>query len=1009
MDLNSSLGKICLGENVVVISSDKVKGSGDRNSSKFQDTANSGQKKAMVYYQMDTKEVSDRFIAPYFVNGLEAYDGEINLRVEENMISNEYAVKLCLEHEVKKGNKVVKKELIRNDDWDHLLDFNIDDVPLLGEKGLMPFVCKMGKSSHNKKRAMENLNFFYQDVGTSSSARGHLTQEKLAREAIAIRMSLKFALLEDESPIIETMAYHDKYKKILDEVWKDKVELDGKIVKEEVDAVNENALANTGLDINTMPYRIYETLGREDMKKVDRGITMINHTQAEAMGILSNILCQVGVTNLIAKFLILDILIDSDSLIVVVRGFLYTIGGIVNTPKRLFSTFYGFCHQTLCAAKFDIMRNAKSNSDDEEDYQIKRNKFEALIYGPNPEPYLNCNDPDERSLALQTGFTTKKMDMKLSEYHKLSDIMAPNWFMTVQFIGHLIDSQGLHVDPTKIEAVKNWASPTIPTEIRQFLGLAGYYHRFIKDFSKIAKSLTILTQKNKKFVWGKDQEMAFQILKQKLCEAPILALPEENDYFVVYCDASIQDYDCKIRYHPRKANFVADALSRKMIIKSRRIKPLRVSIKAASFEALYGQKCRSPICWAEVGDMQLTRQEIIHETTEKIVQIRQHLQAARDRQRSYANVRRKPLEFQTRDRVMLKITPRKGIIRFGKRGKLNPQYIGPFKILNRIGPVVYKLELPEELSNVHNTFHVSNLKKYISDESLIIPMKELKLDDKLNFIEEPVEIMNREIKQLRQSHIPTQGTHDDEAESSRSKRSRHETVEVVFLPQVRHEFLLREGCNRDAKSRSDEEIFTYVAWIRAFTINDSIYSELSHEFYSTYEFDEVCADAELQTKKIIKFRVGGRAHGLTLLEFARSHEHFNAQDYWLSISQEENLGLSMSHTSTIRNLILRVIHKMITYVLCQRTTGYDKIQKNDLCLLSMFDVRHQNGDLDATTLEDLIDSDGKLIPDDPQPGVPRFGIFRPPRASMQDLYDRMGRMEILQEEIKRMEYRQSYH
>ncbi|GJV02858.1 putative reverse transcriptase domain-containing protein [Tanacetum coccineum] len=178
------------------------------------------------------------------------------------------------------------------------------------------------------------------------------------------------------------------------------------------------------------------------------------------------------------------------------------------------------------------------------------------------------------------------------------------------------------------------------------------------------------------------------------------------------------------------------------------------SIKATPFEALYGRKCRSPVCWAEVGDVQLTGPEIIHETTEKIVQIRQRLQAARDRQRSYANIRRKPLEFQVGDRVMLKVSPRKGVIRFGKQGKLNPRYIRPFKILERISLVAYKLELPEELSNVHNTFHISNLKKCLSDESLVIPMKELRLDDKLNFVEEPVEIMDREVKQLKQSRIP---------------------------------------------------------------------------------------------------------------------------------------------------------------------------------------------------------------------------------------------------------------
>ncbi|GJY22919.1 putative reverse transcriptase domain-containing protein [Tanacetum coccineum] len=144
------------------------------------------------------------------------------------------------------------------------------------------------------------------------------------------------------------------------------------------------------------------------------------------------------------------------------------------------------------------------------------------------------------------------------------------------------------------------------------------------------------------------------------------------------------------------------------------------SIKAAPFEALYGRKCRSPICWAEVGDAQLTGPEIVHETTEKIIHIKKRIQAARDRQKSYTDRRR--------GRYVR------------KRGKLNPRYIGPFKILAKVGTLAYRLELPEQLSRVHSTFHVSNLKKCFVDEPLAIPLDEIQIDAKLHFIEEPVEI-----------------------------------------------------------------------------------------------------------------------------------------------------------------------------------------------------------------------------------------------------------------------------
>ncbi|GKC16455.1 putative reverse transcriptase domain-containing protein [Tanacetum coccineum] len=177
-------------------------------------------------------------------------------------------------------------------------------------------------------------------------------------------------------------------------------------------------------------------------------------------------------------------------------------------------------------------------------------------------------------------------------------------------------------------------------------------------------------------------------------------------------------------------------------------------IKAAPFEALYGHKCHSPICWVEVGDAQLIGPKIVHETTKKIIQIKHRLQASRDRQRSYADKRRKPLEFQVGDKVMLKVSPWKGVMRFGKRGKLNPRYIGPFNILAKVRTVAYQLELPEQLSRVHSTFHVSNLKKCLSDEPLAIPLDEIHVDDKLNFIKEPIEIMAREVKHLKQSRIP---------------------------------------------------------------------------------------------------------------------------------------------------------------------------------------------------------------------------------------------------------------
>ncbi|GJY86377.1 putative reverse transcriptase domain-containing protein [Tanacetum coccineum] len=170
------------------------------------------------------------------------------------------------------------------------------------------------------------------------------------------------------------------------------------------------------------------------------------------------------------------------------------------------------------------------------------------------------------------------------------------------------------------------------------------------------------------------------------------------------------------------------------------------SIKAAPYEALYERKCRSLVCWSEVGDSQLTGPELIRDTTEKIVQIKNRLLTARSRQKSYADRRLKPLEFEVGDMVLLKVSSWKGAVHFGKRGKLSPRYIRLFKIIARVGPIAYTLELPKELKGIHSTFNVSNLKKCLEEGDVIVPMKEIQLDDKLHLIEEPIEIVDKEAK-----------------------------------------------------------------------------------------------------------------------------------------------------------------------------------------------------------------------------------------------------------------------
>ncbi|GJX87053.1 putative reverse transcriptase domain-containing protein [Tanacetum coccineum] len=275
-------------------------------------------------------------------------------------------------------------------------------------------------------------------------------------------------------------------------------------------------------------------------------------------------------------------------------------------------------------------------------------------------------------------------------------------------IRHMIDSQGIHVDPAKIESIKYWASPKSPMEIRQFLGLAGYYRRFIEGFLKIAKPMAKLTQKKRRWL------------------------------------ESLSDYDCEIRYHPRKANVIADALSRKEREPPLRVRALVMTIDTSKDIGLLIRikflEVTSELALGSSQDMSTAsastytmdrRERYSAETTEKIVQIKKSMLAATRSDKELRDLKRKPMEFQVGDKVMLKVSPWKGVVHFGKRGKLNPRYVRPFKVLKKVGEVVYKLELPEELSRVHNTFHVSNLKKCYVDEPLAVPLDGLHYDDKL--------------------------------------------------------------------------------------------------------------------------------------------------------------------------------------------------------------------------------------------------------------------------------------
>nr|GEY45733.1 hypothetical protein [Tanacetum cinerariifolium] len=325
------------------------------------------------------------------------------------------------------------------------------------------------------------------------------------------------------------------------------------------------------------------------------------------------------------------------------------------------------------------------------------------------------------------------------------------WLREVQFLGSVINGDGIHVDPSKIKAIKNWKAPRTSFEEEAFNEYAGL-QRGIDEMFKLRsdEALYYLDQ-----IWVPLKGDVRTLIIDKAYKSKYSVHPGADKMYYDLRDRywwsgmkkDIAEYQPEILEWkweriamdfvtklPRTSSghtiiwVIVDRLTKyaHFLPMPEDFKMDRLaSVRCASFKALYGRKCRSLILWEKVEEGQLIRPKLVQETIEKISQIKDRLKVVRDRQTSYAAKRRKPLKFSVGDFVLLKVSPWKGVVHFEKNGKLEPRFVGPFEIIEKVGLVAYRLDFPEELNGVHDTFYVSNLKKCLADPTMQVPLDEI--------------------------------------------------------------------------------------------------------------------------------------------------------------------------------------------------------------------------------------------------------------------------------------------